>query len=389
MNEFQKSLVAGKRRFYLAYYLENDDDNPWDIQVQRDSVTLSTGLAEVNTIPYAETFESYTNGYEMVGGAAGWSSVHSTNAVVSTNATLISSLNAYSEYCGYPVSSASHAKVLEVDGAVSNLFDMAANQIVWVDQMIQPVLGALPIDTGIHSGVHAGYTFNINGHPSIWHHDLTANSNVWTVLDDITVAKGDWIRLNFQFDYPNDYFQVCFDGVLVTNAQAKTVHDGTGSFGGSWFAMAAGADRLNHLSLKNAVLDDLIVAADNPLVTTNGVPFDWLATYGLTNGTYAEQELLDGDGDDALVWQEWASDTDPTNVNSVLKLTDIEIDDPGMRVYWKGGVQVTQVLERCTNLVSGSWDPIFTNNPPTTISTNFMDSGATNMTGFYRIKADR
>ena len=41
LNKFQKSVVAGKKRFYLAYYLESNALNSWDIQVKRDSVNVS------------------------------------------------------------------------------------------------------------------------------------------------------------------------------------------------------------------------------------------------------------------------------------------------------------------------------------------------------------
>ena len=61
-----------------------------------------------------------------------------------------------------------------------------------------------------------------------------------------------------------------------------------------------------------------------------------------------------------------------------------------MRVYWKGGVLATQILEHCASLVpEPAWLPFFTNNPPTSVSTTFCDSAATNSTGFYRIKASR
>ena len=40
-NKFQKSFVAGKKRFYLAYYLESNALNSWDVQVKRDVVNVS------------------------------------------------------------------------------------------------------------------------------------------------------------------------------------------------------------------------------------------------------------------------------------------------------------------------------------------------------------
>lgn len=143
-----------------------------------------------------------------------------------------------------------------------------------------------------------------------------------------------------------------------------------------------------------ALTNDLVLTwlwTTNNSLAPMGTPEWWLASYGLTNGTSEEEELLDGDIDGVLAWKEWVCDTDPTNGNSVLTITNIVVDGSGARVDWKGGVQATQVLEGRTNLVSGSsWMPIFTNVPPTSISTNYNDVGATNTdSGFYRIKAQR
>ena len=121
-----------------------------------------------------------------------------------------------------------------------------------------------------------------------------------------------------------------------------------------------------------------------------GTPEWWMVLHGLTNGTFAEEELADGDNDGRLAWQEWVCDTDPTNGASVLQITDIEPDGAGMKVYWKGGVQSTQVLEWRTNLVSGTdWMPVHTNLPPTPVISDFTDPMVTNPAGFYRIKVER
>lgn len=60
-------------------------------------------------------------------------------------------------------------------------------------------------------------------------------------------------------------------------------------------------------------------ATFTPLVTTNGVPLWWLASYGLTNN-FALEAMLDRDGDRHAAWQEWKAGTDPINPQSVLAL---------------------------------------------------------------------
>jgi hypothetical protein len=46
-NEFHKSFIVGKRRFYLAYYLKNSNKNSWDIQIKQDSVNISISKEQI------------------------------------------------------------------------------------------------------------------------------------------------------------------------------------------------------------------------------------------------------------------------------------------------------------------------------------------------------
>ena len=144
--------------------------------------------------------------------------------------------------------------------------------------------------------------------------------------------------------------------------------------------------------------DPLILIVDAPKsvqgnfaanIAPRGSPEWWLAAHGLTNGPFAEEEVLDGDSDGLLTWQEWICDTVPTDSNSVLRMTDVEPTGSGTTVHWKGGVQATQYLERCTDLVSEPWVPVFTNVPPTPVTNDFTSPDAVNGVEVYRIKARR
>ena len=127
-----------------------------------------------------------------------------------------------------------------------------------------------------------------------------------------------------------------------------------------------------------------ITALFDPL-TAQGTPIWWLNSHGLT----VEDDLLDSDNDGVETWKEWVCDTIPTNENSVLKITDVVADATGADVFWQGGVQSTQWLEHCTNLVSDSWVPVFTNEPPTSATNSFRDASAINREAFYRLKVCR
>ena len=217
-----------------------------------------------NPVPYAETFESYPAGFEMLG-TNGWSAAASSNAVVSTAYTPVYDLNAYSEPCGYPVGSAAHDKVLEVSGAVTNSFSMAANQVVWVD-MMQEANGLPSADAGLLGAAHAAFYFNHYGHPLVYHRDVTGGTNRWTEISEVT--KSGWVRETIGLDYQTGYFQIKMDGVLLTNALAWTSNDGSGSPGGSWFKMPGSPSQLNELVFdgRGRNMDDLLVTMDDPFL---------------------------------------------------------------------------------------------------------------------------
>jgi hypothetical protein len=122
-----------------------------------------------------------------------------------------------------------------------------------------------------------------------------------------------------------------------------------------------------------------------------GTPFLWLLSHGLTNSGYDVEELIDVDGDFMVAWEEFIADTDPTDADSVLALIAVNRTNGDVQVHWQGGVLARQYLQRREGLESGieNWLDLFTNEPPTTTSTNFTHSISTNDTFFYRIKAER
>ena len=63
----------------------------------------------------------------------------------------------------------------------------------------------------------------------------------------------------------------------------------------------------------------------------------------------------------------------------------------GSPADWKSGVWVRQYLQTRRDLAATAeqWRVIFTNPPPTSITTNFLDRGATNSPRHYRIRAAR
>ncbi|MEI8140954.1 MAG: hypothetical protein WCI03_13945 [bacterium] len=127
-----------------------------------------------------------------------------------------------------------------------------------------------------------------------------------------------------------------------------------------------------------------LVAALAPL----GTPEWWLTMHGLTNGSCALAEMDDNDKDGLSNWQEYLADTNPTNASSVLKILSLQNDKSGLHVKWQGGVESSQILEftDCLNPNGSSWQPLFTNRPPTGVSNEFCEAIEPCGRGFFRIR---
>jgi len=138
-------------------------------------------------------------------------------------------------------------------------------------------------------------------------------------------------------------------------------------------------------------IDDVTIMG-NAILTPMGIPVPWLIRHGLTDNAPEVEELLDFDGDGMLNWQEYVSDTDPTNEESVLSILNVVRDGNTLRVEWKGGQWARQYVEACGDLNStgDAWRSVHTNDVlPTTITNLFTDLVGTNTLIFYRIKAER
>jgi hypothetical protein len=106
----------------------------------------------------------------------------------------------------------------------------------------------------------------------------------------------------------------------------------------------------------NITANGAIVANFAASLAPMGTPEPWLIQYGLTNGTYAAEELTDTDGDGMLAWQEYVAGSVPTNGASVF-LSLITMSNSLPHVTWTpdlGTARVYAVSGR-TNLTSGAW----------------------------------
>jgi hypothetical protein len=88
-------------------------------------------------------------------------------------------------------------------------------------------------------------------------------------------------------------------------------------------------------------------------MTTHGIPFRWLAYYGL--GTNDTVEAQDPDNDGLSNLQEWMLNSNPTNMTPGLQLK--WMSDPHLTVQNTSPARWYE-LQRTTNLVSGTWQSV-------------------------------
>jgi hypothetical protein len=111
----------------------------------------------------------------------------------------------------------------------------------------------------------------------------------------------------------------------------------------------------------------------------------WLQQYGLpTDGSV---DFVDTDGDGMNNYNEWRSDTIPTNTLSGLRMVEIASSQAGVDVTWQSVATRSYWLERANNLAGATpFLTVATNIPGTPNLKTFTDTSATNAGPyFYRV----
>jgi len=149
----------------------------------------------------------------------------------------------------------------------------------------------------------------------------------------------------------------------------------------------------NSYGFADVTSDHTIALFTGENLACRGTPEWWLALHRLTNATtdFCAAETNDTDGDVMPAWQEWVADTIPTNADSVLSFVNINRANDDVKLEWKGGTSAWQSLQIRCDLVATTeqWLAVFTNEPPTSGSTNYLHEGVTNRVTIYRLRAWR
>lgn len=266
---FARSLVYDPVRdfVYIGRDCADQQLQPYTDQIvkvalDRDEmlVALTEDVANTNnTIPYSESFESYTNGFSIVG-TNGWYGQDATmGVVVATNDTYTNT---------FPIPGP-HEQVLQVDGAITNRFSLSTNTNVWVDMMVQGKYWTDPLPMTLSNAPFA-LCITTNGHLAVWNStNSPALGNGWTELTDTTIGSNQFFRVTLEANYNRDangefYFRLWVNGTPSTNPR-------------TWYATADTSQNYfgdvlaqGHFALDDLVVTMPVITCSNPTRSANG-----------------------------------------------------------------------------------------------------------------------
>ena len=374
------------------------------------------GLVSNNLIPYAESFDSYSDGFNIAG-TNHWSSSDPAAAVViATNCPYSGSL---------PIPGP-HRSALMINGMVTNQFLPSFYTNVWADMILQLNPSTHPLAPLTNASFALAVT--PDGHLAVWNcTNPPAPGNGWTELQDVPLGSNQFCRITVQADYTPDtngifYYGVWVNGLASTNPATRyaaadssqpwfgqfvasgdfimddlvvgtnkpfyaieTIGDGHGgsisppgpsivtpgstisfTFAPSnWYTLSsvtidgASAGTITSCTLTNVQSDHTINAGFTALLAANNTPEWWLYQQNTNWATdFNAAALSDQDGDGVPTWQEYIAGTDPMNPANVFALDvagsdgQVIVSLPTIAATPQYELQRYYALEYATNLLA-------------------------------------
>ncbi len=403
-----------------------------------------TTLAPIpNSVPYAESFESFPPGYEIVD-STGWNGVAGAGVVGS---------NAPSHAALFPLPAAEHKQMLEANELTSCLISSSPDQTnVWIDFLVGGVRPSVDEEMVDPEDALCALAMTSNLNLMVWNSSL--GSNAWTVLPDTHLDTGSWARITVLIDYersvadavgfrmwvdntpvtnPATWYRVCetnsrkLSGIRLQNGamddlvvddynvlQYRKIEASADPQGGSidplgvslvdigsnitftiqptnWWVLSDvliddsnSVGTVNDFTFSNVLARHTIQALFAPELATNDIPIWWFYTHGLTNASPDTEALVDHDGDGLLSWEEYVSGTSPTNRDSVFRIEHVNHPSPTQAVIsWQSVSNRTYSILRSTDLSSG-FETHATNITATPPINVYTDSVPVDVELFYR-----
>lgn len=229
-------------------------------------VTFVNDTSFFNVIPYAESFEGYTNGLWLAG-TNGWTADYYSGAGIVTNdAVVAGNLMRYLRpLYEFPIVT-NHAQVLTVNDDLRVAIRSEAFPLVYLDFMTQPSVTLDPPDSSYTNMQYAFYV-NTNRQLTVWHHNRTGNSNEWLTLQNSPlIDTSSWARFTVEQNYTSNMFQLRInEGQPIVDPAGWT--EGGLAHPGSWFYMVQTNGTMSHFIVSGngqIYLDDLTVRTSLP-----------------------------------------------------------------------------------------------------------------------------
>ncbi len=200
-------------------------------------LVVVTEGAVTNTVPWSDSFETYTNGMSIAG-TNGWTSQAAGAGVVTNDvvrAALLTNYPTGGKSYPLPEPPTTHTNILLVSAVLANEVQSAPGGIVSMNFMALPTwMDTAPIG---QTNDQCAFYIGTNGLLNIWHHNRTTATNEWHEFSGgPTIGTNDWVRFTVLHDYSNQMFQIRVN-------EGATIADATGwgyagtNAGGSWFYM--------------------------------------------------------------------------------------------------------------------------------------------------------
>lgn len=242
--------------------------------------------ASTNSVPWTDSFESYSNGYSLQN-TNGWSSSRVGSGLITNSGPVLFALtNTYAGSGSYPLANTSHTNVLRITDLVDNDIRHADGDTVTLDFMVMPTWSER--DPPPKTNLHCAFYIKTNQHVVIWHHRLTPATNEWRDLTASPLLNtGVWARIIVMQDYSNQMFQIKVNGSPIEDAAGYAA--GGVSQPGSWFHMVQTNGTLSRITFGDGgtnYLDDITLSA--------GISFEGPTALTYSGTNFAEATANDG-----------------------------------------------------------------------------------------------
>ena len=293
-------------------------------------MTLDTSSGITNSVPWSDSFETYTNGMS-ISGTNGWGSDPLLGSVITTAPEVTDLLTNY-PVAGrsYPLSLATHTSVLQVATLMSNTTHSASGGVVSVDFMVMP--DWMPVMPVGDAGAKFALCVSTNGRLTIWHHNTVASpaTNQWLELANSPVIPSNvWARFTILQDHSNRLFQVRINEAAPVSDNLGWTAGGVAQ-NGTWFHMVQTNPAMSQWVVAgvSTYVDDVVV--NKRVMTWSGTNFtERTINDGAIDGSTPILITLVGDtfrgeiGNDLVAQNKMTVVGLPSNLTAVAEMTSL------------------------------------------------------------------